>query len=74
MFSEAEIRAALKGHGPANGDVCMCAWAIPSANTEQEFTADHFIDVLKAAKPPQVPEYPVDDNGHRCPMELRRPW
>lgn len=45
VWTEANIRGALKDHGPSN-DGCSCSWGV-GADHEQQFDADHVIDLLK---------------------------
>lgn len=45
-YTEAQIREAMKKHRPGNEGYCVCAWDIDT-DPNQEFDADHLIDVLK---------------------------
>lgn len=46
MWTEDQIRQALKGHGPAN-DGCSCSWVPGTKDIDAEFDVDHIVDLLK---------------------------
>jgi hypothetical protein len=46
VWTEAQIRAALKGHGTSTDGSCKCTWTIHPGYTG-DFNVDHVVDLLK---------------------------
>jgi len=46
MWTEDQIRQALKGHGPSN-DGCLCTWVVHLTYPDAEFNVDHIVGLLK---------------------------
>jgi hypothetical protein len=46
MWTEDQIRQALKGHGPSN-DGCACSWVSGTKDVDAEFDIDHIVGLLK---------------------------